>query len=467
MSENKLGLKKGIKKSNELYKRAKQTIASGTNTFSRAPGVFPDGAAPKFLLKQFGSHVWDVDGNEYVDMVMGCGPVTIGHNHPVINDAIKRQMEDGILYSMLHPLEVEVAEKLIGCIPSAERVKFSKNGSDVCAASVRLARHVTGKDMIFCWGYHGFHDWYVGTTDRNAGIPQAVKDLTKIFEYGDLDGLKKMFDDHKDNVAAIIMEPVIGQRQSCSYSGTEMKREFRKACSACPQVEFLNAVKDLAHQNGALLIFDEMISGFRFALGGAQEYFGVVPDLSTFGKGVTNGMPLGILAGKAEYMDEFDKVFLSSTYAPETLTLAAASANIDFYKENDVVEAIWEKGEYIEKGLSDVIKKHDIYKNVSLAGYSVRLMVNTHGDDGIQEPKLASLYQQEMFKNGILCFSGVLMLSYSHSKEDLDLLINAFDETCGVIKTYLNSGKPIEDFLECVPGAPVFKGLRERNAVSN
>jgi len=443
---NKIGLKNGIKKSNALYERAKKVIASGTNTFSRAPGVFPDGVSPKFLSRQYGSHVWDVDDNEYIDMVMGCGPVTIGHNHPAINDAIKNQMENGILFSMLNPLEVEVAEKLVDCIPCAEMVKFSKNGSDVCAASIKLARHVTGKNMIFCWGYHGFADWYISTTDRNAGIPQAVKDLSKLFEYNDIDGLNEMFKTYKEKVAAIIMEPVIAEK---------------------PKNDFLNEVKKLAHKNGALLIFDEMISGFRFAIGGIQEYLNVVPDLATFGKGITNGMPLGVLAGKAKYMKEFDKVFLSSTYAPEALTLAAASANIDFYKKHNVIEKLWEKGAYIEDQFSLIIEKYNIRKNVSLAGYPVRLMVNTHGDDGIQDPKLATLYQQEMFRNGILCFSGVLMLSYSHSQEDLDILVQAFDETCQVINRALNNDVPIDDFIEGVMGEPVFKGLRERNAVSN
>ena len=210
-----------------------------------------------------------------------------------------------------------------------------------------------------------------------------------------------------------------------------------------------------------------MISGFRFAIGGAQEYFDVLPDLSTFGKGVTNGMPLGILAGKEEYMKEFDKVFLSSTYAPEALTLAAASANIDFYLDNNVINSLWEKGEYIEKGFMEVIEKHQLKKNVSLAGYPVRLMVNTHGLGGVHDPLMATLYQQEMFKNGILCFAGVLMLSFSHSKNDLDILIDAFDQTCKIIKKAVQSNKPISEFLTCKPGAPVFKGLRERNEVSN
>ena len=446
MEYSNLGLKKGIEKSNQLYERAKKVIASGTNTFSRAPGVFPDGAAPKFIEKQCGSHCWDVDGNEYIDMVMGCGPVTIGHNHPYINNAIKQQMDKGTLFSMLNPLEVEVAEKLVDCIPCAEMVKFSKNGSDVCAASIKLARHVTGKDMIFCWGYHGFADWYISTTDRNAGIPQVVKNLTKTFEYNDLDGLKEMFTTYQGQVAAVIMEPVIAEE---------------------PKNNFLEEVKELAHKNDALLIFDEMISGFKFSMGGVQDYLGVTPDLATFGKGITNGMPLGVLVGKAEYMREFDKVFLSSTYAPEALTLAAASANIDFYKENKVIEALWEKGEYIKTGFNTVINKYEISKNVSLAGYPVRLMVNTHGNDGIHNQMLATLYQQEMFKNGILCFSGVLMLSYSHSAEDLDILIEAFDKSCNVMKKALESEEPIEEYLDGDPGAPVFKGLRERNAVSN
>jgi glutamate-1-semialdehyde aminotransferase len=238
-------------------------------------------------------------------------------------------------------------------------------------------------------------------------------------------------------------------------------------CNNCAQKQILEEIKNIAHENGALLIFDEMISGFRFSMGGAGKYFGVSPDLATFGKGITNGMPLGVLVGKKEYMQHFDKVFLSSTYAPEALTLAAASANIDFYIENNVIDDLWKKGTYIDNNFQKVIEKHNLSKNVSLAGYSVRLMVNTHGDDGLQDPKLATLYQQEMFRNGILCFSGVLMLSYALNDSDLELIVDAFDRTCKVIKEALDSGKPIDDYLEGPPGAPVFKGLRERNAVSN
>jgi glutamate-1-semialdehyde aminotransferase len=325
-------------------------------------------------------------------------------------------------------------------------VKFSKNGSDVCAAAVKLARAITGREVIFCCGYHGFHDWYIGSTDRNAGVPKCVVELTRPFNYNDIEGLKSMFEKYSGLVAAVIMEPVIAEK---------------------PKNGFLEQVKELTHKNGALLIFDEMISGFRFRIGGAQEFFNVIPDLATFGKGITNGMPLGVIVGKREYMKNFDKAFFSSTYAPETLTLAAASAVIDFYIKHDVIVKLWEKGEYLEKGLRAVIEKHGVGKNVSLAGYPVRLMVNTHDSNGIQNYNLATLYQQEMFKEGILCFAGVLMLSYSHSKADLDCFINAFDKACSVIKDAVDSGKEITKFLKCKPGSPVFKGLRERNAVSN
>lgn len=441
-----LGLRKGIRKSDELWERAQQVIATGTQTFSRAPGVFPDGAAPKYLARQQGSHVWDVDGNEYIDMVMSCGPTTLGHNLKTINDAIKKQLEDGILFSMLHPLEVEVAEKIIECIPCAEMVKFSKNGSDVCASAVRLSRAVTNRDMIFCYGYHGFQDWYIGTTDRNAGVPQCVRELTKPFKYNDIDGLRKMFEDHQGQVAAVIMEPVIGEK---------------------PKDDFLVKVKELTHEHGTLLIFDEVLTGFRFSMGGAQEFFNVIPDIATFGKGIANGMPLAVIAGKSEYMKNFDRVFLSNTYAPETLTLAAASANIDFYRKNDVIARLWKTGEYLEENMQKVIDRHGVNKNVSLAGYPVRMMVNTHDEKGKQNNLLASLYQQEMFKHGILCFAGHLMLSYSHSMDDLDCLIYAFDKACGVIKEAVGSDRDIEEFLTCKMMAPVFKGLRERDMVSN
>jgi len=461
------GLKNGISVSNKLYKKAKKFIASGTNTFSRAPGVFPDGGAPKILEKQKGCHVWDVDGNKFIDMVMGCGPVTLGHCDKRIDKAIKSQLKKGILFSMINTLEVELAEQIVKTIPSAEMVKFSKNASDVCAASIKLARYITGKKIIFCYGYNGFQDWYIGSTDKNAGIPDEIKKLTIPFDYGNIDALEKMFKKYKNQVAAVIMEPVIGQRPKCGYKDKRNPRSSLKACINCPQTNALKRIKLLAKKNKALFILDECISGFRFNIGGAQNYFGVSADLSIFGKGVTNGMPLGILTGKKKYMKHFDKVFLSSTYAPEALTLAAAIENLKILKKDNVIKSLWEKGEYIEKNFTNIITKYSISQYVSLAGYPVRLMINTHDVNGKQDRFLSTLYQQEMFKNGILCFAGVLMLSQSLKLSDLNILINAFDKTCFKIKSAIDSNRPFKKLLTCKPMSPVFKGLRERNAVSN
>jgi glutamate-1-semialdehyde aminotransferase len=461
------GLKKGIKISNKLYKKAKKFIASGTNTFSRAPGVFPDGGAPKILQKQKGCHVWDVDGNKFIDMVMGCGPVTLGHCDRRIDKAIKSQLNKGILFSMINTLEVDLAEQIVKTIPSAEMVKFSKNASDVCAASIKLARYITGKKIIFCYGYNGFQDWYIGSTDKNAGIPDEIKKLTIPFDYGNIDALEKMFKKYKNQVAAVIMEPVIGQRPKCGYKDKRNPRSSLRACINCPQTNALKRIKLLAKKNKALFILDECISGFRFNIGGAQNYFGVSADLSIFGKGVTNGMPLGILTGKKKYMKHFDKVFLSSTYAPEALTLAAAIENLKILKKDNVIKSLWEKGEYIEKNFTNIITKYSISQYVSLAGYPVRLMINTHDVNGKQDRFLSTLYQQEMFKNGILCFAGVLMLSQSLRLSDLNILINAFDKTCFKIKSAIDSNRPFKKLLTCKPMSPVFKGLRERNAVSN
>jgi glutamate-1-semialdehyde aminotransferase len=461
------GLNNGIKNSNNLYKKAKKYIASGTTTFSRSPGVFPDGASPKFLLKQKGCEVWDVDGNKYVDMVMGCGPVTLGHCNKRIDNAIKQQLKKGTLFSLINTLEVELAHNLIKNIPSAEMIKFSKNASDVCAAAVKMARFITKKKYILCYGYHGFQDWYIGSTDRNFGIPNEIRKLTIPFDYNDIQGLKKLFKKYKNNIAAVIMEPVIGQRQLCTYDNKNNQRIKLECCKNCPQKKILQEIRKITKKNKSLLIFDETISGFRFDMGGAQKYFKASSDLSIFGKGLSNGMPLSVLTGKKKYMKHFDKVFLSSTYGPEALSLAAAIENLKIYNKDKVINNLWKIGEFIEENFSRIISKYNLSKFVSLAGYPVRLMINTHDTNGKQDSILASLYQQEMIKNGVLCFSGVLMLSNSHKKKHLNVLINAFDKTCKKISYALESNINFKKLLKCKVMKPVFRGLRERNAVSN
>ena len=220
-----------------------------------------------------GGHVWDVDGNEYVDFVNGLCAVTLGYDDADVTRAVKAQLEDGVIFTLPHPLEMQVAEAIVDMVPCAEMVRFGKNGSDVTAAAVRLARAFTGRDHVAVCGYHGWQDWYIGSTARNRGVPEAVRNLTHAFAYNDLESLRKMLAGHPGEVAAVILEPMNSQ---------------------APKDGFLEGVKELTHRHGALLVFDEVITGFRLANGGAQELFGVTPDLACFGKGVANGYPVSL-----------------------------------------------------------------------------------------------------------------------------------------------------------------------------
>jgi glutamate-1-semialdehyde aminotransferase len=267
-----------IAQSDALYARAAGLIPAHTQTLAKGPTQYVEGVAPKYLRRGLGARVWDVDGNEYIDFNAGVGPISLGYGYEAVNAAIAAQLADGISFSLTHPLEVEVAELLRDCLPGAEAVRYSKTGAEATSAAVRLARAYTGREKILCCGYHGWHDWYIGVTARDLGIPTAVKALTYTFAYNDIDSLTTALD---DDTAAVILEP--------------MTFDF-------PQNNFLQQVREVCDANGSLLIFDEMWTGFRWALGGAQAYFGVTADLACFSKAVANGMPLAVLAGRAEAM---------------------------------------------------------------------------------------------------------------------------------------------------------------------
>ena len=282
-----------VSRSYALKDRSLRLIPSGSQTFSKGPSQFVQGVAPVFLKRGSGSHVWDVDGNEYVDYMMALGPVILGHNFLAVTEAATRQMADGVAFSQAHPLEVELAELLVETIPCAEMVRFGKNGSDATSAAVRVARAYTEREMVACCGYHGWQDWYIGTTTRNRGVPRAVQELTATFRYNDLASLEQIFARHPCQVAAVIMEPI----------GIEEPRDG-----------FLEQVRELATREGTILIYDEVITGFRLAMGGAQEHFGVVPDLACFGKAMGNGFPISTVVGRRDIMELFDEVFFSSTF---------------------------------------------------------------------------------------------------------------------------------------------------------
>ena len=290
--------------SDALYARARRLIPGATQTLAKGAGQHVRGVSPKFLRSGRGAHVVDVDGNEYLDMTMGVGPLILGYADPVVDAAIRAQLADGITFSLPHVLEVEVAEQINEMVPGAENIRFAKNGADVTSAAVRLARAHSGRSKVLCCGYHGWHDWYISVTDRRLGIPPEVAALTYTFAYNDLAALEAALD---DDVACVILEPTTFE---------------------APRADFLQGLKQLCAARGALLIFDEMWTGFRLALGGAQERFGVTADLACLSKAVANGMPLSVLTGRADVMRLLEKdVFFFSTFGGEALSLAAAAAS--------------------------------------------------------------------------------------------------------------------------------------------
>lgn len=440
-----LGGKRPMHESERLWERAIGVIPGGSQTLSKAPGCFVEGVSPKYLERGKGARVWDVDGNEYLDYCLACFPLTLGYTVPEVDEAIRAQLAEGITFSLMHPLEVSVAERLVERIPCAEMVRFSKNGSDVTAAAVRLARHITGRDKVACLGYHGFQDWYIGTTDRHFGIPEVVRRLTMPFAYNDIESLKEIFARHKGEIACVIMEPALF--------------EF-------PRAGFLEQVKALVQEEGALLIFDEMLTGFRLAEGGGQEFFGVTPDLATFGKGIANGMPIGVLAGPERHMRHFDKVFCSSTYGGEALTLAAAVAVLDFYRRHGVIRRLWKSGKIIMDNFNRLASDRGLDQHVRVVGYPVRQQIVLKDRTGQPNYLLGALFQQEMFKRGVLCYAGALGFSYSHTDTDLMYTVRAFGDALEVIAKAVEAGD-IRRFLEGKPSEPVFRALRDQRQTAN
>ena len=439
-----LGIHKPMSESNALWKRGQSSIPCGTQTLGKSPIGFIEGVAPKYLRRGKGGRVWDVDGNQYIDCWLACLPVTFGHNIKEIDDAIVEQLKDGIAFSMMHPLEVEVAEMLREDISIAEQVRFAKNGSDVCEAGVRLARHLTGRDKIITCGYHGFHDWYIGSTDRGFGIPEVYRDLTLRTDYNNLDNLKSLFDANKGEIACLMMEP---------------------ALFAFPDRDYLKEVKEYVHSQGALLIFDEMLTGYRFSTHGAMDYFGVTPDLATFGKGIANGMPIGIIAGPEKHMRGFEQVFLSSTYGGDAVTLAAVKAGLEYHRKNNVVLHMWRIGKIVLDGFNNAIESRGLEERISAIGYPVRQTLTFKNANGEPDFDLAGLYQQEMLKRGILCNAG-LGFCHMHSDNDAMYVVRSFAETLDVIGNAIDGGD-LKKFLEGKPAQPVFKGLRQQKVTSN
>lgn len=417
-----------------LRERAGRIIPGEAQTFSKGPTQFVQGVAPAFVSRGEGCRLWDVDGNEYIDCTMALGAVVLGYGDPDVEEAVRRQMRDGVSFSLPHSVEVETAELLRDLIPCAERVRFGKNGSDATSGAVRLARAATGRDLIACCGYHGWQDWYIGTTTRNRGVPNAVRKLTLPFEYNNTESLERIFAEHPGKIAAVIMEPV----------GV-----------IPPEEEFLQRIKEICRREGALLIFDEVLTGVRFGLSGAGGYFRVVPDLACFGKGLANGFPLSALVGRREIMDLLEEVFFSFTFGGEAAALAAACATLGKLRKQNGVVHLWGQGQRLKDGTNVLARHFGLEGRVECVGLPPRTVVQFHGKDEPESLRMKSHFQQECLKRGVL-FTGVHLPSTSHGEGEIEQVLRVYRSALEELADALATGD-LTQRLEGAPLQPVFR----------
>ena len=408
-------------RSMDYLARAREVVPGVSQTLSKAPSMFVEGAYPVFLERGRGCRVWDVDGNEYVDYVMSLAAVTLGYAHPAIDEAVRRQLERGSLFSLPHPLEVEVSERLTRLIPCAQMVRFLKTGSEGNSAAVRVARAATGRDVIVYCGYSGWHDWYAVTTPRSKGIPKDFAQFVVPFTYNDLSSLEAALEEHRGRVAAVIMEPVLLD---------------------APTPGFLAGVRDAAHRHGALLIFDEIVSGFRWAIGGAQEYFGVAPDLAVFGKGIANGLPLAAVVGRRDLMREFEEIFVSSTFGGDTLALAACRATLEEYGRRPVIAHLWKIGQRFQEGFAAVAGRLGVAARC--IGYPVHPKIVIEHKVPETQRLLMSLFLQETARHGVIFHFAGFNISFSHAEADVDETLAACEKALRVLGDSLEDGRIAE-----------------------
>ncbi len=377
----------------------------GGSTFSKVE-YFNDYNVPFALSKCKDTKVYDIDKNEYIDYILANGSVTLGHNNPSVNKAIINQLKNGISFSLPNKLEIDVSELLKKHIPSAEMVRFGKNGNDATTAAIRLARYYTGKKNILFCGYHSWQDWYIGNTSKNGGVPEEVSKLSHRFIYGNNESVDKLIKKFKNKIACVIIDPL-------------------PAMEAKPNKEFLKYLQKICKKNNIIYIFDEVVCGFRYLNKSVQSNTGVIPDLSAFSKGIANGMPISALVGKKNIMKKFSEIFYSLTFAGETLSLAAAKEVLKIHNRVDVPTFIDNQGLKLRNGMNDLIYKNKLDKKIKIYGSNSRLIVKPH--ESYQDIKInfPQEWTKMVCKFGILNF-GVNMISLKHNDKIINLTLNKY-----------------------------------------
>lgn len=425
-----------------LHRRAHQIIPGGAHTYAKGDDQYPE-CAPPFLVRGRGCRVGDAEGNRYIEYGVGLRSVTLGHAFPPVVEAARRELGRGTNFNRPSLLELQCAEALAGLVTAADMVKFGKHGSDCTSAAVKLARAYAGRDMVAICADHPFFstdDWFIGTTELRAGIPRAVRELTVTFRYNDLAGLRELFERHPERIACVVMEAATYEEPAPGY---------------------LHAVRELCHAHGALFVLDEVITGFRWQLGGAQAAYGIEPDLSVFGKGMANGFALSALCGRRDIMERgglhhsHPRVFLlSTTNGAETHALAAAIATMRVYRIRPVIEHFYAQGERLRRGVAQAIEANGLVGHFEMLGRPCNLIYATRDADGQRSQAFRTLFLQETIKRGLIAPSFVV--SYAHREQDIDRTISAVGEALEVYR------KALEDGVDRYLAGPSVKPVNRR-----
>ncbi|CAN2169836.1 HemL Glutamate-1-semialdehyde aminotransferase [Candidatus Nanopelagicaceae bacterium] len=413
---------------------AESVIPLGSQTFSKSKTQYPVGVSPLFARKAKGARIQDIDGNWYVDLVNSLAAITIGYGDKDISKAVRKQLKKGVIYSLPGVIEAEVASLLVELVPSAELVRFGKNGTDATSAAVRLARAYTGREIIAVCGYHGWQDWYIGSTTRDKGVPLPTKNLTRSFKFNDLDSLSELISEFPNQIAAVVMEPMN---------------------TAFPEKNFLQNVRKLCDEHGIVLVFDETITGFRFSSGGAQELFDVIPDISTFGKGLANGFPLSAVVGKRQIMKEMEEIFFSGTFGGELLSLSAAKVVLEKHKKSKFTSILASKGENLKVQVQNIINETGLQEVISLSGHPTWIFLNWTPTSKYSTNQLKTFFMQEMFKYGVLILNSH-NISLAFGKKEQKIVLSAYSKTLHKLSEGIATEK-LQDMLLVEPLTPLFK----------
>lgn len=396
--------------------RLKAAIPWGASTCSKAPLYRPD--EPAVIVRGQGCRVWDEAGKSYIDYRNALGPITLGYQFPAVDDAIKAQLASGIVFGHCHPLEAEVAEMLCDVIPCAEQARFLKTGGEAIAACIRAARAYTNRDHVIQIGYNGWlNSIDVGgralpgqpTGAARPGVPEQLAQLHHTCEWNDTEQLQQLFDEHAGAIAAVVV--------AADYATMQQGETFYPA------------LRKITQQHGAVLVFDEIVTGFRIARAGVQEYFSVTPDMAVYAKGMANGMPLSAYVGSRELMAVFEKAVVSSTYGGETLSLAAAKATIDTYLQQPVIEHFWQQGRRLWAAVNAICQKRSL--PVSVQGFAPCPAWR------FDDKTLAEAFFRACYRRGLSLYN-VSYINFSHTDADIDQTIERFEQVCDEVA----SGKP-------------------------